>query len=366
MQNYFDNNYVNSATGLTRPSHLDQEEINEVIKARGKVTQDTVAAARVSAKAKQVEVGTRPALPQPAGKSQNANYLALVAEAFSKAYDSMSGALTSQVDEYNQLQQLNQTMAKEVLTSTKDAISSQMKNAKLAAKIAAYQKASAASASKWGEITEIGGFALMAATILSGFFTGGISWAALPEEGAALAGEVGADAVGEDMTGEAGVELVDLGGDGIADDLDGEVAAINNDAADVEGVGAGNAELNQTAAQTTTEETSSRFGTAKAIAKGFGRMAVATLLGSPMLQRSIQSFHTSKLLDEAAVTEKNAGTAVANMQLINLYAQYYQSQVQRTGGVVQDQTQNASDAIQDFGTVTNAYQRICYGLANAV
>ncbi len=73
----------------------------------------------------------------------------------------------------------------------------------------------------------------------------------------------------------------------------------------------------------------------------------------------------SKLLDLKTAQEA-LGTAMAQMEKTNGTYQFYQQLLSQQSGVINQEAKDASEVVQTFADITNAYKQISYGLAQAV
>jgi len=385
MSSYLpDSNSYNVGNVLTSP--IQQVEYEHILSKQISRTQDTIAAAQKQEK-KQVQVGQRPSLP-PSGKSKNPNYLAIVAEAFSKAFDAMSQGTIQQVKSYADLQQLDETMSQSVLLSTKHAIDKEQKQIKLASEVKAYQEKTAKEDKIFGDIMLVLGIVIILATVVSAIFDAGASLAAVPEEAALVGGEAGAEA-GMEAGADAGMEAGDIEMDTFSSSIDeegGETGEVD-EGGETDGAQATDStettdtqetnQADQTERQTTNEldqsneeNSKSEDSFKKKALKWLGKKALhftaAFGFAAPMLMRGIQGLKTAGMLQKTAAAQKEVGAALSTMQQNNAYFQFYQQLLQRASGVVTEETNDASQVTETFGQIANAYQQISYGLANSV
>ena len=337
-------------------------------------TQDSIATAQKQEKKRQVLVGQRPALPA-AGKSKNPNYMAILAEAFSKAYDAMANGTKEQTKAYAGLQQLDLTMSQSVLRSTNLSIAKQESEIKITAQIAAYQAKTAKFNETLGEVVKWSGIIFVSAviigTVASAVFDGGLSLAFVPEEISALFGEGGAEAAADGA--EDGVAMDTFSSSSDAAEA-GEAAEGAEGAASESNAAEASEESEQAeTASSQTKATVEKVGNenAKSIArlkwvgKKVGHILLGGLFGAPMLAKGVQGIKTSEMQNAAADAEKSVGTALATLKENQQYFEFFQQLVERSGGVLEASTNNASQVEETFSNVINSYKQISYGLASA-
>ncbi len=354
-----DQNYsINSAPALPL-GRLDTQHILTKEIAR---IQDTIAESEKKHKKSQVEVGERPILPA-AAKSKHPDFLAFVAEAFSKSFSAMSEGTISQSRDFADLQKLDQTMSQAVLQTTKNAIDKQQAQIKMAAQAQEYQEKMGQANTVFGWAMFAIGIVLMVVTVASSVFDFGASLAAVPAEAGMIEmGDMAATATTDAVAG--GVEAAIDAGEA-AGEAGGNIAGLTED------VGA---QVESAAEDGVSEEVNSAssfknklgdFLKTKGFRKGV-QLGVGSILASPMLVSGIEKLHTSGMLDKVAEAQKETGDAIATMQANQMTFQFYQQLLRRASGVVQEQGNDASQVVETFNDVTSAYKQISYGLANAV
>lgn len=381
MSSYLSDNNSFSVSSV-QSTLLPQYSSDQILQKEISRTQDTIDSAQKREKKQQVNVGQRPSLP-PAGKSGDTQYLMIVAEAFSKSFQAMSEGTIQQAKAYADLQQLDETMSQSVLQTTKIAIDKEEKQMKMASAVEAYQKKCAKEDKIFGDVMLAIGIVLIVATVVSAIFDAGASLAAVPEEVAAVGAEAGGEAAAE-AGGEIGADLGDVEMDTFVDssmdeeDIEPEINEGENATGEItEGVDStetqGANEANQTERSTTDEldqsnkdESKSEDSFKKKVGKKLLHMAVAAGFGAPMLMQGLQGLKTASMQEDLATTQKQVGAALATLQQNNSYFQFYQQILQQAGGVVQEETNDASQVVETFGSIANAYQQISYGLSSSV
>ncbi|MCH9626867.1 MAG: hypothetical protein S4CHLAM2_04980 [Chlamydiales bacterium] len=353
MSSFLPNNHYSVSSAPAAPlGRLDTQHILAKEIAR---TQDTITESEKKHTKSQVEVGERPILPA-AASSKHPDFLAFVAEAFSRSFSAMSQGTISQSQDFAALQKLDQTMSQAVLQTTKNAIDKQQAQIKMAASVKAYQE-------KMGQANTIFqwtmfaiGIVLMVVTVASSVFDFGASLAAVPAE----AGMIEMADFGATATSEGVGAAIDVGEE-----------AASNVAGFTEDLGS---EVESTAQEGVSDEVNSETSFKSKVAdmlktKGFKKgvqFGVGTVLASPMLVEGIEKLHTGDMLDKVAQTQKETGDAMATMQANQMTFQFYQQLLRRASGVVQEQGNDASQVVETFNDVASAYKQISYGLASAV
>lgn len=309
----------------------------------------------------------RPLLPP--GKSTSSNVLMYLAAQFAKAFEAMNQGIMAETTQYASLQQLDQTMAQCIQQATQNAVNKEDAQFKISEQLAAYQTQSAALLNKWGLGLRIGGYVLMALTFIIGFFTGGATDEAIPEE--IEMEEMGSSAADEaEEAGEGGASAA--GESGSSSLVDSEDEAISVEAEEEAPVQSATNEVDQsveeTSQQTTqsTESQASIKATLKNIALRALHLGLTGVLSAPTLMTALMNKQVAAKLEIAAQAQQLVGASLASLQETNQYFQYYQQALQREGGVIQDETSGASQVVDTFGDIVNAYRQISYGLANSV
>jgi hypothetical protein len=285
----------------------------------------------------------RPTLPQSDSKVPTSE-LTTLAAAFCKAYSSMTQSIISQTQDFTKLQQLDQTQAAAVLALERDAIDKQAAAEKETADIAEYQK-HMANVDKVMNRVLIGiGIGLLVLTALSSLLAGPVALAALPEEVSFEMTELGlaaaAEEAGEDFAGSLAMNA--LSGEEIAgESLD--ATALNENVAKK--------------GETTVAKKLARLGIKMGISAGFA---------SPLLVKGISNLHVSDRVAQLSESQKLVGDALASVQKNNMYFQFLQQLLQREGNVAREETKDASEVVETFSTIANAWRAISYGLANTV
>ncbi len=345
----------------------------------GKVVRslDTLAEAEVKAKAKKNSVGRgRPELVAPSKSKIPKNDLAILAAAFVKAFMAMDNGIITQTKEYASMQKLDETEAHIVLQSSTNAINKEKHAEKIAAKIAKYEKQQAKDEKIFGWVMFGLGIALILATVVSAVFTFGASLVALSAET-------------EFEMADLSLTTIDLVGDeeGIAFDAPTDTGELDDtestDPTNYMGKTAeimdstGNPTYENTEEEVTSDLDSSNSKNAKS-EESFGKKAAKYLgnkaihwgaafgFASPMLWKGISSLKVASGLNKVATAQKNVGIALDALQRNNMYFQFLQQLVQRTGGLIQEEVSDASEVIDTFASITSAYRGIAYGLADAV
>lgn len=324
---------------------------------------DTIASAQQTAAKQGAQLAARPSLPI-SNPQLPSNEMMIIAAAFCKAYTSMNNSIITQTKDYAQLQQLDQTQTQAVLQSTTNAINKQEAAEKQAAQIESYEKQAAKVNEILGWTMFAVGIALMIGTFAAGILTGGAADAALPEEAELL----GADIEMVEMTSDAGDEAADAGEAGEADAADGSADAPAQDASsntsestsESQDAQQMNRDLDSNNAQN--EKSSSSFKTA---GKFLFKMGIAAALGSPMLVKGIYGIQIAHKLDPLADAQKIVGQALDVVSRNNMYFQFLQQLLQREGGVVTEETNDATEVIDTYSSITSALRGISYGLASA-
>jgi len=319
---------------------------------------------------KSVSVGTRAILPTPKDSTAPPDVLAILAAAFCAAFDEIDKGVVSQTNDYVQLQQLNQSQSQAVLSSTTQSINQQENAEKIAAQVADYQK-------KMGKAQEIFGWVMfgvgmalmltvMVVTVVSGFFDGGLSDAALPAE-AEMLGDI---EMTEMPTEASNTEAADP-------DLintSGEEADVNSAASDSaessESQQMTNEEtdntIKRTQSQTNQEAGQSARKWATRVGKILAKMTAAACLGSPMLMSGIVNLKVSKQLSQLSQAQAEVGKGMQVLEKNNMYFQFLQQLTQREGGILQEEISGASTIIGTFKDIADTWRQVSYGLANSV
>jgi hypothetical protein len=342
----------------------------------GRLTQDSIASCQEEsaqskdAASKCIILGARASLPQPNTPSSK-DELMILAEAFVKAFSSMDKSVITQHNDYVQLQQLDQTQTQAVLQSTTNAINQEEAANTLSAQISDYQQKMASNETILGWTMFGLGIALMLGTFISGFFDFGASDAALPEEAELL--DMGATAMEE--AGDSADSAVDDLSSNIDDaDLAGSTedsSTMSESESSIDEVDTTAENNEQTAARDLNKSSETASSTALRWLKGWGKVLLKMTIGagfaSPMLVKGIVNIkYLAPQLQQLSDSQSNVGQALDALQVNNMYFQFLQQLVQREGSVMQDETNNASEVIDTFSSVTSAYRGISYGLANAV
>lgn len=345
-----ESNSYSVSSVLVSPLQQEQVQYDHLLTTGIIRSLDTVENAQKKQRQKQQTAGARPTLAQP-GKSKNPDYLAILAHAFSKAFDSMAEGAIAQTKNYADLQEFDETMSQCVLQSTNIAITKQQKQIKLAAEVQAYQM-------KIQRADAILGYVLLGIGIVVTVVSLGISAAA---EFPLLAAGVGEE-IGDGM-GDA-IELDTFSDLSESDPIEMEEEEdpinnpnntdnpVNNNPTEVE-----NANNSEESAK-------------KRILKWLGRktlhMAASVGFGSPMLINGIEGLKTAEMLNQVAKAQLEVGNALSIMQTNNMYFQFYQQLLQLSGGVAREETNDASQVVETFSDITSGYKQITNGLASAV
>lgn len=384
---------------LSTPAVL-QTEVG-VLQTKSHRRLDTLAPSLVSSKESK-HLSERPQLPK--GTSNHPDALAILAVAFGQAFSSMKNALVTQTDDYAKLQALDQTMSQSILQSTAQAISKEldelnteqqlqeeMKKADLASEILGGWMGDAAN---WIDDKVIGtlfgaaiphddmkwvmlgiGVGVMVITIVSSFLDGGASLAAVPEEGELLLDE--GTAAGFETLGSDAIPLEDMSEDAMADEVEdgeglGSLEGINNPVLKDMGDGEEGMELQDMTSTDRTvvrdlTKTSEENNQSESLWKKGGKrvlqMATGVVFGSPMLVNGIMSLVVSDKLNDVSAAQKSVGTAIAVMQENNMFFQFYQQLVKREGNVVEEEANNASEAVSTLGNIFDGWRQISYGVS---
>lgn len=366
MSNYLPDNNSFNVSSVQAPV-IQQTDIEQILKKEISSTLDTVSAAEKQKEKQQAQVGQRPSLP-PSGKSQDPNYLAIVAEAFSKAFDSMSQGTIQQIKQYTDLQQLDETMSQSVLRSTQLAINKELKEIKLSAEVHAYQEKVEKKDKILGYVMLGIGIALILATVISCAFDAGVSAGLIPEEITGFFG-AGAEMTPEEIEMDTFADSSDLTDTSDLDDEDVDPETVEN--TESQNTSSQDTQNTQQARETSNdldksneENSKSEDSLKKKIGKKLLQVVIGAGFGSPMLVQGIQGLKTSGMLKDTAQAQQQVGEALSVMQQNNAYFQFYQQLLQQTSGVAQEETNDSSQVIETFGDITNAYQQISYGLAS--
>lgn len=326
-------------------------------------TLDTIDMSKKGEKKEKVDVsGNRVVLPAP--KTPNsANALEILGVAFAKAYTAMSQGTVNQAQSYAQLQQLNQTMSQSVLDMTQINIEKEQKEMKTADEIQKFQTERAAQIGTMSKVLMWLGIGIMAiimiATVVSSVFDFGASDAALPEEIEMT-----------EMLAEGGSDLAsDVGGD-VASDVSSDVASdVASDIAEDTTTDVTEEATQETTTETATNtETEASEGTSKL--KSFMmkalKFAFGATMASPMLITGITQLQLRDKLLNLKTAQEELGTAMAQMEKTNGTYQFYQQLLSQQSGIINEEAKDASEVVQTFADITNAYKQISYGLAQAV
>jgi hypothetical protein len=322
-----------------------------------------------------VMIGPRILLSAPSSNALPSNELARVAEAFGEAFSAMHQSLITQINDYAQLQQLDQTHSQAVLQSTTNAMDREQAAVKLASQISDYQASMADKEDTFSKAMLIIGIVVMAATFISGFVDFGASDMALPLEAEAFGlGDVEL----EDMAGNALGKIEPPSGDGVPGEgvpneegvPDGMQAPENPMPETPSEMDTSAQNTEQTGARNLAKSTEQGAISAQRIAKGIGKILLKMALGagfaSPMLVQGIIKLKVADQLRQLANTQVNVGSALETLQLNNSYFHFLQQLIQRTGSAIQEESNEASEVIDTYASITSAYRGIAYGLADAV
>lgn len=370
-------------TRLDESRNLLFSHIGETAAQRGKTQPSTLARdTLLASEAKQggkAAALTRAELPQPDSKLPK-DELTWLAMAFSKIFDSMRKGAIQQTLEYTELQRMNLNQSQVVLESTTRAIDKEKKEFALAAKIANFEKDQAKAQQILTWVTIGIGAAMLTFTAVSALFTFGTSLLAVPEE---LAAE--------------SIELTELGATEVLED-GAEDGAIDGEAEEEEALDATESEgdrapssmrqtqelmsrpASEAARDSTAVERSlvSKSGqNAKSAAESVKKVlqfvakkgmeaGMSTFMGSPMLWKGIESLYVSSQLSELAGAEKEVGSALGIVESNKMYFQFFQQLLQQVNSGVDESVKEASDVVESFGKITEAWRQIPYGLASAV
>lgn len=394
---------INNSRLIAPAAPAKNTELAQVSK--GFMMCDTLSACSAH-KNESVSIGARPKLPP--GQSKDPSVLAILAHAFEHAFNAMSKGITTQATDYAEVQQLDQTMAQSILESTTNAINKEVKELHAEEQLASEMKKASllseifggwvGTGAQWIDDNVFGGVvphkdlkwvilgigaALMIVTIASSFFDGGASLAAVPEEAALLDVDAGVDATtfGAEVFGEGSDTIpLDTFSSSVTDDAAGSSIEIGDITSEASGEFS-EAEISATEEDTVTTETDQTVTrdldkTTNENAKGESiwkklfkkclQGVVGATLASPMLVNGVMSLGVSDKLGDVSNAQKEVGAAVALMQENNMFFQFYQQLVRRSGSVIEEEANDASEIVETIGAVFNAYKQISYGLAQAV
>lgn len=362
--------------------------INEIEEKQARFTKssrlkDTIAISASSSNHQNGRIASdRPFLPRPEKSKMPPNDLMEIAEAFSKAFQAMNQSVITQTQDYAGLQQLDQSQSQSVLSSTNFAITKEEHATKEAETIATLQKNDAKAMEIYSKYMFWVGIGLMALTVISAVFTGGASLMALGGEETMM------------EMGDLGLSTMDTVGDDAMpmDSFDSSSSNTDMEMTEEDESGTPNY-MNQTArlmdeapSNSTYENTDEMIdrdtstnnkNTAKSeesfkkkmartiFHKGIGMTATGGML-SPTLWRGIEGLRVASGYNKVAGAQAEIGGAMSTLQRNNMYFQFLQQLIQRSGGVIQEEASDASEVIETYGSITNAYRGISYGLANAV
>ncbi len=321
--------------------------------------QDTISTTERTEKIKQVEIINRPLLPKPQ-PSKSSDYMTLLAEAFSKSYDALSEGTIVEDKDYDRTQTISLAISSDILKDTQTTVVQENKMAQLVQT----QEEEVKSDAKINQDLTYGTYALMAvllvATIASAAFDGGLSLGAVPEE-LALDGGLGAEEGGEavEMTAmSSSEELGDAGATGISETE--EVMSTTEDMT-LDNETENTNELGREEAKTDKPTTGAR------VKKMLLNMALSAAFGTPQLVQGIESKNQiAPILKQLASEQAAVGSAFAVMQMNNSFNEFFQKILQRKSSVISGQTSEATEIVQKYGDIMNAYRQITYGLARAV
>jgi gas vesicle protein len=94
--------------------------------------------------------------------------------------------------------------------------------------------------------------------------------------------------------------------------------------------------------------------------------AIGAAFGAPSLLKGLADKAIASELNNLSQIQQDMGTAMAKAQENTAYFQFYQQLVQRFGSIVQEETSDASEVIETYADIVNAYRQIPYALANSV
>ncbi len=323
----------------------------------------------------------RPKLPTPA-PSKDPDYLMIVAGAFSRTFQAMSGTLQSQAAEYAQVQQLNQTMAKCVLLSTTNSVTKEQNELKVQEQLAKYQK-------EMGGVLEVFNIVTLTVTVLAGVA------AVLASDGAAAgvgewlvsagrglcskaadafstdavaeaegaAGESAAGVAGEDGGIEMQTFSMTMGEEGTLDTAS-EISE-SSEISEVDEVEQEAENTTETVSKSDEAESSSKTRMKK-VGKQLFKFGTGVLINSTQLVSGASYLKQSSADNKVAAALALVGPALSKLEKSNMYFQYYQQLLSRGGQVLQGLSNLLAEVIETYGQLVNTYQQIPQGLASAV
>lgn len=333
-----------------------------------------------------------PALPAPQ-KSGNQQYLMIVAKAFADAFNSMDQGIIQGTKNYAKLQAFNETCSKAVLESTVNVIHKEEHQAKLTKEITEYQKKVAKTDKVMFIVSIVVSAAMFLATVGSMVFTAGATAALLPEEMELEMTEMGATAAPEIQSSTSSIEsgAEDIGSSADQSGSSEETGNVEEPEISIQKDSVSNEEAQNIAKQTektveksesklSTENTKSADATSRTqkilesrsgkVLKFMGKQSMkaglGAVLGMPTLIEGIFSLSLHGKYKDLANAQGSTGTAMAQMQDINMIAQFYQQLTQRLGNTLQSETSGAGDVVSTYSDIVNAYRQITYGLASVV
>lgn len=369
---------------------------------------DTITAAQNSEKWNDKLNGTAGSsplsLPAP-GASKDPDALTILAAAFCKAFSAMSEGSISEIKNFAELQQLDQTMSQAILLTTKEAIDKQENLLKEQTQLNDYMAAIATKSSILTWVLFGLGILLLAATA-------GTAAVGSP----ALAGVLGEEIVGEEVAGGLGEEAIELSQLEVTNEISTLALPAENLATTVtdstESLVSVTGALDEPSTTVTeivekaVQETTDLAATDPAInameslvpvtdavdessaatavtnvadktvegaagksafsewldtldwKKMLGNMAASTVFGTPGLTRGVSSLYIEEALKKVAGAQAEVGTATAKMQIISMDFQFYQQLVQRQASILNEETSNASEVIDTFAKISSAYRQI--------
>lgn len=318
----------------------------------------------------------RAELPPPQDSDMDPDTLSVLAQAFVTAFSAMNKGLVTESGDYTQMQQYDQIESQCVLRSSEEAIKKENAAEKQARQLAAYQKKMANEQKTFGWVMFGVGMALMAATMISGFFDLGASDAALPAEmellntGTSEMAEVGSDAVPLDSMSSTpaddSVDLTETNEEGVPRYMQAtqEMRPPTSEIEDTAETTNKTTTRDLTKVETQTKN-SARVWSVR-IGKLLLKMGGSAGFASPMLMKGIANMKVAGQLNQLSETQATVGKALSTQQRNNMYFQFLQQLLQREGGVMQDEVSGASEVIDTYSSIMSAWRGITYGLANSV
>lgn len=329
-------------------------------------------------------------LTPPSGSSSKDNYMDLLVTGLNSFVQIQANSLLSQTNEFANLQDLDQTMAKSVLDATNQAIDQEKNGLKLMQDLSKQQADSA-----W--VSRLVSFAttafivtvilvtavatvltagaaspLLAGEVAGELGTMGAEGAAAMGEGAAAATEVEVEATAEEMIEE---EVVDATEQAAQKGMEVEVPEpseppsfsntemekiLNQDVKDP----LGNSVDSGAKAPKSSLSKVGSFIRGK-FYKGASSLGVSGAQSAPYFVNSWARFQVSAAQTQQAQMERAVGEASGTLNTFNGYLDFYQQSLQQVSGLIQQTAKDYGSTVSSIGAIFAGYDQISAALRQA-